>query len=233
MRDDDDDGQIDGDGPGPAIWAPQGPSPFARAPGDQPWLREGTPPWHMWGNSQQLSTTLLAGQFGESVSGQLVKVTYKRPETWHFLLAAKFLPGGTAAPLGTLLDLNIVFELTIGIGRSIFQTFAFTEFRFRWENANAPTNVLLWATQVNAAALFQNVAVPIPADVRPVTQVVAQDIQLNFRAALLLSGAAVGYPYTASAEVSAFFAPKTHVRPDWFRKAGEELQFPGAEVSGR
>lgn len=231
MRDDDD-GQVDGDGPLRASPFATARSPFALARGDQPWLRQGTPPWHMWGNSQLISTTLSSGIFSEGISGQLAKIAYGRPETWHFILSARFV-SGTAAPLGTLLDLNIVFELTVGIGRSIFQTFQFDSFRFRWENANAPTNVVLWTTQVNAPAMFQNVAVPLPADVRPVTQIVAQDIQLNFRAALLLAGAAVGYPYTASAEVSAFFAPKTHVRPDWQRKGPEEMQFPGAEVAGK
>jgi hypothetical protein len=66
-----------------------------------------------------------------------------------------------------------------------------------------------------------------------VTEIVAQDIQLNVRAQIGISGALVGYPYNAVCEVTALFAPKTHVRPDWYREGPQEVQFPGGEVGGR
>lgn len=217
-------GQIDGDGGGP--------SPFAVSYGEQPWLRSGVPPWHMWGNTIAVSQTLSAGSNTDQQSGQLIKIAYFRPETWHFILSMRLLRA-TAAPLGTLVQVSAVFDLTAGIGRSIFQTNSFETLLFRWENTTAPLGVL-WATRANAPALVQsNVTVPLPADVRPVEQIVGQDIQMNFRASLSLAGAIAGHPYSYDAEVSAFFAPKSHIRPDWFRQGPPELRFAGAEVGGR
>lgn len=228
--DDGHDGQVDGDD------APAGftGSPFATAHGQVPWLRGGVPPWHMWGNSQQIALRLAAGQASEVTRGQLIKVSYARPDTFHWVMSAKLI-SGTPAPLGTTLGVLLFWELTTGIGRSIFQTLTFDAFQFRWEGAsNAPVGNVLYATQSRSTVIVDNSAVPLAPDVRPVTEIVAQDIQLNVRAQLgIVAGALAGYPYDVNVEVTALFAPKTHIRPDWYRDGPPEIQFPGAEVEGR
>ena len=64
--------------------------------------------------------------------------------------------------------------------------------------------------------------------------IVAQDIQLSVRAVCYtVVGNVAALGQRVELEVSAQFAPQTHVRPDWFRKAPEELAFAGSEVEGR
>jgi hypothetical protein len=58
----------------------------------------------------------------------------------------------------------------------------------------------------------------------PIEWLPAQDIQCYARASL-------GPVGTADIEVSAWFAPRSHVRPDWFRET-DESRFRGGEVDG-
>jgi hypothetical protein len=41
------------------------------------------------------------------------------------------------------------------------------------------------------------------------------------------------FPTTIVVEVAAFLAPKTHVRPDWYRDGPNEIVFAGSEVEGK
>ena len=119
MRYDDDErvgedfGQFDDDG------GPQPIANFVPAGAGQPWLRGGMPPWHLWGNSQRIVAPVQDSSLAARTNspGQLVKISYKRPETWHWIFAAKLLSG----PDGTVteqLQVEVAFDLTIGIGRS-------------------------------------------------------------------------------------------------------------------
>lgn len=230
MRDDDD-GQIDGDDAAPFI------TPFARSAGDQPWLRAGTPPWHMWGNGQTLDFTLASGNFATQQLGQLIKVAYGRPVTWRWLFTARLRSVSPTPPVGTDLAVQLAWELTVGIGRSMQQHPAFDVWNYLIPGGGPQSAGILWATQAiqpsslgrfNAAGVIDPTPPP-----NVITEIVAQDIQLNVRANLLLSGAGVGYPYTATLEVGAQFAPLSHIRPDWFLDGPAEQRFPGAEVGGK
>ena len=68
-----------------------------------------------------------------------------------------------------------------------------------------------------------------------VNQIVAQDLQLQVTIVALTVAdnvAAVGQDVVV--EVSAFFAPKTHIRPEWLHPTAPiEQQFPGDEIGGR
>ena len=109
----DDWGQVDGDASGPAQFQP-------RSAG-QPWLRGAVSPWHMWGNTQRLSVPvelLVAGAPKlPGIAGQLVKISYGRPETWRWLLAARLLSGPNNTPT-FFSTLFIEFLMSTGIGRS-------------------------------------------------------------------------------------------------------------------
>jgi hypothetical protein len=224
---DDDDGQIDGD------YA----SPFAQSPSDQPWLRAGTPPWHMWGNSQNLTLTLASGFFSDQQQGQLIKVAYGRPETWRWLFSARLRSVVPTPAVGTDLVVQLAWELTVGIGRSFQQHPAFDVWNYLIPGGGPQSAGILWATQAiqpSSLGRFNSAGVidPTPPP-NIISELCAQDIQLNVRAALLLSGAAVGYPYVATLEVGAQFAPINHIRPDWFLDGPAEQRFPGAEVAGK
>ena len=45
----------------------------------------GLAPWHLWGNSQSLTFTQVASVNNPPTTQQLVKIAYRRPETWTFL----------------------------------------------------------------------------------------------------------------------------------------------------
>lgn len=224
------DAQIDGDA-SPAFVQP---SPFALAPGQQPWLREGLPPWHLWGNTQQFSVVSGAMGTGATAGGQLIKISYKRPDTWHWFFMARItqlspLPAGVQN-----VGLQVDFDLIIGVGRSSIEMPSFD--RFTWEaQAPAPQIILfqrIWSTQVLAPNKFQSNVVPPTAIANPLNQVTASDIQVNCR----LSPTGVNnYVYDAQVEVSAYWAPKTHVRPDWFNNfdgVPPEKVFGGGETEG-
>lgn len=232
MRDDDD-GQVDGDGSG--AWAPR--SPFAQSAGEQPWLRSGTPPWHMWGNSQAVTVTLSSGTFSEQARNQLTKISYGRPETWRWLFTARMLNPGLAPPVGTDLQVSIIWELTVGIGRSFQQNLAFDSWNILVTGGTSVLNRLLWAnqaSQVNNLGRFNNAGIIDPNPPPNVfSDIVAQDIQLNARVTLLLNGTPAGYPYSVTIETGAQWAPKTHVRPDWYLDGPTEMRFPGSEVGAK
>lgn len=220
--------------------------------------RSGIPPWHMWGNSQIIETTIQDTLTRRTATpGQLVRINYARPETWHWLLAAKMLQGPDAPPAPAPdehLQVSVAFDLTVGVGRAaitidnagaIFQgDKTFETFLFEWGDGPArlfPVLANLWSTQVlgpnrsfRSNAPFPNQeGFPTPGDFITgptiIDQIVAQDIQMSCRViALDTTPASPLIGQTVKVEVSAIFAPQTHVRPEWF-KGGS---FPGAEDGG-
>lgn len=228
----DDLGQVDGDSPAAVAFQPGG---FG-----QPWLKTGTPPWHMWGNSQVVrvnaETTDTPAPVG---SGQLVKVSYKRPESWHFLLAARIIDAPTVT-LENELVVTVIFDIISGVGRSQSQLPTFERFTWGWiQNQTPPREKLLWTQQVQTPALRMvfdpdtDGFIDDPASVRIFNELVGQDIQINCRVSLFMRGINEGDQSTADIEVSAYVAPKTHVRPDWFIDGTPpEVNFGGDEIRG-
>lgn len=222
-------------------------SPFATSMRAQPWVRMGgLTPWHMWGNSQTLPPLKPAGETAlENLPfevGQLTKVAYKRPESWHWLLGARFVSAPISSeivpfPSSTILIVRLDFEVIAGHGRSQFAMPTFEHFEWRWVNTR-PINVPMWS----ASALSPNLVhvadgVEDPGSVRrPFDTLVAEDIQCRCRATWEVGAfqpPPQGFP-PMLLEVSAFFAPKTHVRPDWLQvDVPESAQFPGEELRGK
>lgn len=238
---DDDDAQVDGEG-----------SPHATAMRAQPWVRmSGLTPWHMWGNSIALQPfELLEVPEGTTSSieqsGQLIKVAYKRPESWHWLFHARFISavdGGSLGPGLETLFVNLEFDIIIGHGRSQVELRAFERFRWKWKvvaGTTPPFPPSMWSTSASTPNLNfvqPNVEIPVePEVVRPIDQLVGEDIQCRCRAFMTATGPfPVFLPIAPTQlEVSAFFAPKVHVRPDWMQvEVPPEAQFPGEEIRGR
>lgn len=227
---DDDDGdrsgedyaQLDGD---------EGPQPVANfVPNTaQPWLRSGMSPWHMWGNTQVINL-VSEGALGSlnpvPRSGQLCKVGYGRPDTWHWIFSVKIL-SASAAVAPSLAAVVVAFDLIIGVGRSNIQLPDFETFVINYPGV-APLTPF-YSTQVLGPNRTLTVTAPAVAVPNVISEIAAQDIQVQARC--LFFHTAAGEP--ATIEVSAHFAPKNHIRPDWYRNGPEEVAFPGSETEGR
>jgi hypothetical protein len=167
-------------------------------------------PWHMWGGSTVVTALSGGVVSAPRVTGQVARINYGRPDTWTFYFSARMLsgigPGG--APIGPGAA-RIYFDATFGVGRSqvIMPSFAF--FRFQWLSGQFPVNGLKYCTTVQT---------PAPDDQAPtvfatVEQIPAQDI--NIGCTVLLDTVTNGE--TADIECSTYWAPRSHVRPEWSR----------------
>lgn len=213
-----DDGQFDGDRS--RSFGFQGSR--VGVPGASNLLGQSMPPWHLWGGSEVVTFSE-----GNAQTRQLAKVAYKRPETWHFFLYARptSLPGFSP---GDDVRVTVDFDLTIGVGRNT--VLMNNVERFVWHiTSGASSGLPKYATSLLGPV--RNELTPVVADLNYITELTASDIQIQAQMSLI----AVGGPNPASAtvEVAAFFAPKSHVRPDWFRDGPEATQYLGGEVEGK
>jgi hypothetical protein len=159
-------------------------------------------PWHMWGTSVPvLLRTEPSGQQAK-VSSQIVRVNYKRPESWNFFLGMR-VNESSIKPFFVTADFNV----RIGIGRDFTEIKKFVS--FRWSNPPGAFGDLLWTTTANAPPIDNSAVAPFPQNI--VRQLVAQDIQVS--ADIVYNPATPGA--TANVEVIAYFAPVSHVRPEW------------------
>lgn len=183
---------------------------------------KGMPPWHMWGDTQTLDVQSVAAFTGNQpfATQQMVRINYKRPETWRWWFTATIAGGNTNAGA----TLVVVYKAQFGVGRAM-TTVNLGRFEFTWAAAPVP---------IGAQKFTNNVNGPVPIDGGTLPNVintfVAQDIQLVVEAQLLSATAAD----QVQVIVDAFFAPEGHVRPDWFQgNAAPDAKFPGDETGGR
>lgn len=194
----------------------------------------GTPPWHMWGDTGVLESTINALGVTTIVGqAQFARINYRRPETWSFFLFAELTSG--PVPAVNPAQLFVRIDLSHGIGRSMHQTqgregsvnesFAF--FRFNVPLGQQPGN------QAANRKYVTSVQSPLTDDLvatssRIIDWIPAQDIQVSAR--LQIEGTTD--PGTYRAKVGAFFAPRSHIRPDWFADGPRATQFRGDETGG-
>ena len=182
----------------------------------------GFPPWHMWGTKKTVEITQDASLQVARQSEQLVRINYKRPETWRWLFAAKLI--SKTAPGDITLFVN--WNLTFGVGRSSTQFPAFEQYLFSTAAIPINANDTIFSSTVSGRLRLQGV----PAASQPATNVIetiaAQDIQLQTD--FVFASATAGEQCVV--EVSAYFAPNTHIRPDWMLKSGS---FLGEELGGQ
>ena len=179
----------------------------------------GPPPWHLWGNSSE-NLALDAETLGSTgQSAQLARIAYKRPETWHF--AFELVALSMSQPENDFV-LDVFFDLVIGVGRSKISIEGFEHFTL--SSPGGPPGLIapfkMWSTEVLSPSRVQVLPGLFPGtSPGKCDHVVAQDIQCNARAIF------IGSPVNRiQLEVTALFAPKTHVRPEWFVQ-----KFPGGE----
>jgi len=191
----------------------------------------GQAPWHLWGNTQTFTIpgfTIPGGGAGADVDapaqqGQLCRVPYLRPDTFHFLFASTVL-GGLTAGADVQVILTVDFDLIVGIGRSQISLPTFEEHFWSWSNIAPPTDFQLRTTSVKGLRNFNSNGTLTQSDIDEIT---GQDIQLSATVSMEVVISAVlpdlVVPDTI-VSVSAQFAPKTHIRPEW-----EVEHFPGGE----
>lgn len=184
------------------------------------------PPWKMWGGAQVASITSTGGAGNAVVeSHQLARVNYKRPEAWHFLFSGRLIQAPDTGALESV-TVTLIFDLIVGIGRTIIQLPQFERLQWAWSNGEAaPKTVVLTSDAGLGTRLRASGGALTTHDI---DQIVAQDIQCNCRVAVL----STGFNATCDIEFGAMFAPKVHVRPDWFLKAAAVQKFRGDELGG-
>lgn len=189
-------------------------------------------PWHLWGNTQRIETspfTIPAGDDSSFASGpaqgQLARVAYGRPDTFHWLFHSllvgipDLLGAGLQASDEALLEVH--FDLTVGIGRSQITIQDFEVHSWDWLVSGPPAvNDQLYTTSVEGK---RSEAQDGTLELTLIDEITAQHIQLSSRNVLTITRGSTDVPVTIPASavlVSAHFAPKTHVRPSWFSKIG-------------
>jgi hypothetical protein len=179
-------------------------------------------PWRMWGNTQTFEVPQTMTGVASVVSGQLVKVAYGRPETWSFFFSARLVETLNVADSGVAV---VNFDVTQGVGRSHLTIQNFESFRFEWPGTPTafPAGKTKYSTSVVAPDRDDSSTTSIPVDI---DQLVAQDIQIQVG---IYTGGLDYLNNVLKIEVSAFIAPKTHIRPEWFERIGK---FRGGEDNG-
>lgn len=176
----------------------------------------GIPPWHMWGNSLLVEVPFSVAILYVSTS-QIVRLNYARPESFNFLFSAQLARIPEPVNPG---QIRVSWDLTVGLGRSRVTLTEFEQYVFTWPGPTNPTGELKWSTQVVSPLRVDGTATSTGI----VDHIVAEDIQLNAR----VDFGGIG-PFTEPAlvQLSAYFSPVSHIRPEWY-----EGRFPGGEDSG-
>jgi hypothetical protein len=174
----------------------------------------GLDPWLLWGSTQTLQVAANANP-PVVQAPQLANVDYHHPTTWRFMLVAK-----AAGYIGTAPATSVIveFDVRLGVGRSNVYLGNFCQMELPAIDFTSLTYGQ-FCTAVDAPA-------PVPAGVPVRSQRIdvlpAQSIQCTGK---VTAGPSPGTIFQV--ELSAFFAPATHIRPEWF--AGDF----GTELGGR
>ena len=178
----------------------------------------GIPPWHMWGSDAGL-TIPLTGVAVANQTTQLARIAYQRPDTWTplFRLSILDIRGAVAGAV----QVFAAFDLTVGVGRSAVElrNYCVLEIGRTIPVPVTPPNALpaiIFATQAGLFTDIDSTIVRAPAG----AEFPAQDIQCVCR--VLTTGSTT---MQLDVNVSAFFAPRTHIRPSWFMQ-----KFHGGEL---
>lgn len=207
------------------------------------------PPWHLWGGSETLTFRTAAPGPGVPppliASNQLAKISYRRPENWTFFFGARVIDSPINTDPINFYYIGVRYDLVLGVGRSSFDTAnppivftaeplpygeGFAQFIFPAEPGARASQQPKWTTVVRAPFNIDNSwdIDPNGADQtyqRPlIDSFPAQDIQCRATAYNVQN---IPVSSTITVEVSAFFSPRVHARPDWFVK-----KFAGAETGG-
>jgi hypothetical protein len=195
------------------------------------------PPWHLWGQNAPVAVNLTRKI---ETSQQLVRVNYKRPESWRFLAYAQIInihgPYAQAGSLGdppvTDIALFVAFEfaLGVGLGKTTLRGAptgipAVFDLKPGLINFKIPIGSAIGAMAFSTSANAQNqVAGDMATAITPLMdQFPASEIQVSATVAALMV-----HDYTIDLNVGCLVAPISHTRPEWHMG-----QFSGDEHTGK
>lgn len=179
-------------------------------------------PWHMWSTSAIVDVN--PGHLGgiqEFSSPQLASISFGRPDTWSFLFWAQATLQYSAPALAAILQVR--FEVQLGLGRTnqIFPDFE--EYSIR--QADLDPRRLIYTGEVVS---LNTRGTGLPA-ITPIDHVTAQTINVK---ANFVSDNGAGFQ-TGQVLVGCFFAPRSHIRPEWFTdQVGDDERYRGGEHGG-
>ena len=182
------------------------------------------PPWFMWGTTVDVATKISAIPSPDNtVTQQIARVNYARPDTWSFFFSA--LVTGSPPAADGVISIQVLWDLIIGVGRS--QT-SLPGFAFMLFNGNgvALANSHKWTSATRAPELVD----PGTNSYRPdFAHFPASDIQLSARVAAFQGGGGPAVGAAVRMQLAGYFAPRSHYRPEW-----NEInpRFPGGENHG-
>lgn len=140
--------------------------------------------------------------------------------------------GGTT-PAAAITSVNVLFDVYLGVGRSVLRTertdniivLADCFLRLHWlvpvgTPPGQQAGNVKYATQTLGPVLDDSGTTQIPIEL-----LTAEDIQCRARAFVNSGDPGAN----ATVEFGCFFAPNTHVRPDWMARHN---QFLGGEIGG-
>lgn len=183
-------------------------------------------PWHMWGGSisQDLSITATPVD-SATLRSQVARIGYGRPETWGFLFVVNV--GTAPASPATILQLDVFFDLTVGLGRTQATLLGFGQITI---GAAKIGGLSRWTTVVKAPE--QNTFFPYTPDI---SRFPASDIQCSIRSRCFQNVGGDSLGQTVTIEATAMFSPQTHVRPEWNGTEAHNNwpRFPGGEDRGK
>lgn len=176
----------------------------------------GIEPWLLWGGS----STVLISDAGAKAS-QLARIEYHRPETWRFFFGAQLLDID-APPLADVHFL-VTFDILPGVGRANFDTtnetalltppqeLTFCLMNFKIPAGFNPVGTIVtkrWTTSVRSPLLDDEDATSH----FPIDTITAKNLQCKAN----ITQSTGGPNIAAHFQLTAFFTPNVHVRPDWF-----------------
>lgn len=189
----------------------------------------------MWGSLVRHASTLQAvppSPFDpQGETRQISRVSYKRPDTWTFLFGLVLVRAPDAGA-ATNVTIRVDFELTVGVGRSSItlangwgdgRGFGRLEILYTTPITQRQP-FATWTTMVRTPGLEAPQSNPIRQNI---SSFPAEDIQCQARIFGTSGAPLLGAAFEV--EAHAYFAPRTHVRPDWF---GDDSLFRGNETGG-
>jgi hypothetical protein len=204
----------------------------------------------MWGSTVTLTAArgiapLPGGIHAVSAIRQVVRVNYRRPETWSFWVASEVLGGNVS---DVQMDVHVDLNLMTGVGRTLFDTgtlgltqdvpagyptfIPWIRFVHSVPAGIAPGSQgdltrKKWTTVANSPVMSDLVATSS----RLIDTITGQDLQVGAQIGLGLA-AASAVANSVTVGVTCYLAPQAHVRPDWMAVGPPQLKFLGGETGG-
>lgn len=195
---------------------------------DERMSTEGRAPWILWG--QTTSMAVLGGAPGKipQSTQQMTQIRYGRPESWRFFLQAKVVQvNGSAGAANFFLNWN----LTFGLGRGTTSLKQFCQMSWTPVEFVTGSVAIRAVTSVelpgeNAGRISDNVIDTLTFETLQV------DVDGSFDAANTVAAG-------SNIELTSFWAPISHIRPEWYlaptsHQVEQEASspFPGDEHKG-